>query len=193
LICLDSGRQSAEVGLAADLKCRLDRCNDRSERIEKQLAEDRSALAAERRAHTASERREAELRREVEAMEASLAITAGLAGDTNALVVGPLNATLLYVGGRPAQIGHLRALAGRLGANFLHHDGGVEERGGLLPGLVSRADAVLFPVDCVSHTAMSQVKRLCRQAGKPLLPLRSAGLAPFCAALKNPALDAAGD
>jgi hypothetical protein len=185
--------EAAWRALAADLKCRLDRCNDRSERIEKQLAEARSALAAECRAHSASKRREAELRREVEALEAGLAVTGGVAGDANADAVGPLNATLLYVGGRPAQIGHMRALAERFGANFLHHDGGVEERGGLLPGLVSRADAVLFPVDCVSHAAMSQVKRLCRQAGKPFLPLRSAGLAPFCAALKDPALGAAGD
>ena len=43
-------------------------------------------------------------------------------------------------------------------------------------------------VDCVSHAAMSLVKRLCHQAGKPFVPLRSAGLAPFYAALKNPAL-----
>jgi hypothetical protein len=35
---------------------------------------------------------------------------------------------------------------------------------------------------------VSLVKRLCRQAGKPLVPLRSSGLAPFCAALQNPAL-----
>jgi hypothetical protein len=92
---------------------------------------------------------------------------------------------VLDVGGRPAQVGHLRALAARMGAMFLHHDSGVEERGGLLPGLVSGADAVLFPVDCDSHAAMSSVKRLCRQAGKPFTPLRSAGLAPFCAAIKT--------
>jgi hypothetical protein len=82
----------------------------------------------------------------------------------------------------------LRALAECCGAIFLHHDGGIEERSGLLPGLVSRADVVLFPVDCVSHAAMSLVKRLCQQAGKPFMPLRSAGLAPFCAALRNPML-----
>ena len=86
----------------------------------------------------------------------------------------------------------MRAVAERAGATFLHHDGGIEERGGLLPGLVSRADAVLFPVDCISHAAMSLVKRLCQQGGKPFLPLRSAGLAPFCAALKQPLLRAQG-
>jgi hypothetical protein len=84
-------------------------------------------------------------------------------------------------------------LAERAGAVFLYHDGGIEERGGLLPGLVSRADVVLFPVDCISHAAMLQVKRLCRQAGKKFLPVRSAGLAPFCAALKDPALHVVAD
>ena len=76
-------------------------------------------------------------------------------------------------------------MAERSGAIFLHHDGGIEERSGLLQGLISRANAVLFPVDCISHAAMSLVKRTCRQSGKPFLPLRGAGLAPFCAALNN--------
>src|SRR5262249_62178826 len=103
----------------------------------------------------------------------------------------PLRLSLLYVGGKPAHIGHLRGLAERAGAAFLYHDGGIEERGGLLPGLVSRADVVLFPVDCVSHAAMLQLKRLCHQADKRFLPLRSAGLATFCAALKGLAVAAA--
>jgi hypothetical protein len=37
----------------------------------------------------------------------------------------------------------------------------------------------------VSHAAMLQVKRLCRQASKEFVPLRTAGLAPFCDALKS--------
>jgi hypothetical protein len=181
--------QPAWEALAADLKSRLERGIGRAERLDRQLAEARTTIAAERAARTAAEEREAELRREVEAMEAGMSIAGD--GDGTAVGIDPLNATLLYVGGRAAQIGHLRVAAERAGAALLHHDGGIEERGGLLPGLVSRADAVLFPVDCVSHSAMMLVKRLCRQAGKPLLPLRSAGLAPFCAALKNPALCAA--
>jgi hypothetical protein len=143
-------------------------------------------LSVEREARGAAEQREIELRREIEAIEASLAL--GGTPDEAAENPRPLNLTFLYVGGRAAQIGHLRALAERFGARLLHHDGGIEERGGLLPGLVSRADAVLFPVDCVSHAAMLLVKRLCHQAGKPFTPLRSAGLGPFCAALKSAAL-----
>ena len=169
--------------LAADLKGRLDRSEGRCERLKSQLAEARSVLLPNATPDPPPKNGRAELRREIEAIDAGFP-NAGAAEDIGT----PLNLTLLYVGGRPAQIGHLRALAERFGAVFLHHDGGVEERGGLLPGLVSRVDAVLFPVDCISHAAMSLVKRLCHQSGKPLVPLRSAGPAPFCAALKNPAL-----
>ena len=167
---------------AAELKSRLARCETRRERVEAELAELRTVLAAEREARRDAEAREAVLHGELEAIEASL-------GNEAILGAMPrLDLTLLYVGGQPARVGHLRDLAERAGAAFLYHDGGVEERGGLLPGLVSRADAVLFPVDCISHAAMLRLKRLCRQAGKKFLPLRSAGLAPFCAALKDPAL-----
>ena len=53
--------------------------------------------------------------------------------------------TLLYVGGRPKQVVSARLLAEKAGAVFLHHDGGVEASGGLLAGMVSRADVALIP------------------------------------------------
>jgi hypothetical protein len=53
-----------------------------------------------------------------------------------------------------------------------------------LAGLTSRADVVLFPVDCVSHDAALMVKRLCRQTGKRFIPLRSATTTSFHAALQ---------
>jgi hypothetical protein len=174
--------------VAADLKARLTRSETRRAAIERQFAATRATLASERDARIAGEQRERALRDEIEAIEAieaSLAVFDD-ADQVAAEARGELTGlTLLYVGGRPGQIAHIRAAAERQGAVLLHHDGGVEERGGLLPGLVSRADAVLFPVDCVSHTAMSLVKRLCQQTAKPFLPLRSGGLAPFCAALQT--------
>ena len=101
--------------------------------------------------------------------------------------------TLLYVGGRPKLIEQLRALTARRGGVLISHDGGVEERAGLLPGLVSQCDVALFPVDCVSHHAAERVKRLCRQAGKPFVALRSASAASFAAALTTlPCPEAAG-
>jgi hypothetical protein len=176
-----SSDEAAWATLAADLKSRLECSQSRGERLTRQLEEKSAAFNAARDAHAEAEQREIALRQELETLEASLAAFGGDASEPEP----PLDLALLYVGGRPAQIGHLRAVAERRGAVFLHHDGGVEERGGLLPGLVSRADAVLFPVDCVSHAAMLLVKKLCRQAEKPLLPLRSGGLAPFLAGLQS--------
>ena len=69
---------------------------------------------------------------------------------------------LRYVGGRPNQNARLRDLAESMGASFPHNDGGMERHPDLLAGLTPRADAVMFPVDRVSHDAAMTVKRLCR-------------------------------
>jgi hypothetical protein len=84
--------------------------------------------------------------------------------------------TVLYVGGRENLMPQFRALVARAGGVFLHHDGGMEHSSALLPGLISRAQWVLFPVDCISHDAMGVIKRACRQSGKPYLPLRTSSL-----------------
>jgi hypothetical protein len=94
--------------------------------------------------------------------------------------------TILYVGGRTHQIPQLRALVERTGARFLHHDGGKEHSSSLLPGLVSRADILYFPIDCVSHDAVVTIKRLCRQLEKPYKPLRTASLAALISSLAWP-------
>lgn len=177
-------KQPGDDRAVIELKARITRCETRRERVEAELADARAALSRERDTRRVVDQREAELREELRVLEARLD------EELESEPASHLDLTLLYVGGKPARIGHLRELAERTGAVFLYHDGGIEERGGLLPGLVSRADVVLFPVDCVSHAAMLQLKRLCRQAGKQFLPLRSAGLAPFCAALRDPALTA---
>jgi Uncharacterized protein conserved in bacteria (DUF2325) len=102
----------------------------------------------------------------------------GIAAERFAGAAGELEGThVLYVGGRPHQVPQLKAAVERAGGIFLYHDGGVEHASGLLPGLVSRADCAMLPVDCVSHDAMATVKRLCRQTGKPLVPLRTSSLA----------------
>jgi hypothetical protein len=46
-------------------------------------------------------------------------------------------------------------------------------------GLLGRAD------DCVSHAAAGQVKKLSRDAAKPFVPLRSASLSSFVAAVAD--------
>jgi hypothetical protein len=92
-------------------------------------------------------------------------------------------ARVLVVGARPAQIAHWRALVERCAGELLHHDGGVDDSMAGLRGLVSRADLILFPTDCVSHEAMWTAKRLGSQLGKPFKPMRTASLAAFTRAL----------
>ena len=93
--------------------------------------------------------------------------------------------TLLYVGGRAHQIVQLHRLAEQWNATLLHHDGGIDDRSGLLEAQVARADRTLFPVDCVSHNAVAVIKRVARSTGKPYVPLRSSGLTSFAAALRS--------
>lgn len=71
------------------------------------------------------------------------------------------------------------------GGEFLYHDGGIEHSMTLLPGLVSRADCAVFPIDCISHDAMGMVKRHCRQSTKPFIPLRTSSLASLLSGLAS--------
>lgn len=92
---------------------------------------------------------------------------------------------LLYVGGRQQTVHRLRALVEEWNGQFLHHDGGIERSLGELASAVVKADAVVFPVDCVSHNAANKVKRLCDQSMKPYVPLRTSGVASFVAGLRD--------
>ncbi|PKU25479.1 DUF2325 domain-containing protein [Telmatospirillum siberiense] len=96
---------------------------------------------------------------------------------------------ILFVGGRHQQMTHVRRLVEDCNGVFSHHDGGVEESMSRLHGLFGQADAVLFPVDCVSHSAQNAVKQLCRQWQKPFVPVRRSGLAAYLAALETVVVD----
>ena len=171
--------------LVANLEQRLRAETNRRAAVEERLARATRALERERRQREALERSERTLSDELQAIEAGFTSNADASDAPTTAVAG---LSLLYVGGRTDRIGHLREASKRLGAQFMHHDGGVDDRSGLLGGLVSRADLVMFPVDCVSHEAVTLVKRLCRQMEKPFVPLRSNGMASFAAALNRTTL-----
>ena len=90
---------------------------------------------------------------------------------------------VLYVGGRSGLKGQYRLLGERFGCEVLHHDGGVEQSPQHLQQLLTRADAVVCPVDCVSHDACAMVKRMCRGSMKPVLFARSSGLSSLASSL----------
>lgn len=86
---------------------------------------------------------------------------------------------VLYVGGRQGQCTHFRELVERCNGRFLHHDGGREDGRAHLWDVVRQADAVLCPLDCVSHDAVHRIKRFCERNTKPLVLLPRASLAAF--------------
>jgi hypothetical protein len=163
--------------LIRDLQRRLAREIVRGDRMERRFNEaSASSRAKDRTLQRLKEELEA-TRHELALVESHLDEVVAQPRPAPEVVLNLSGITLLYVGGRANQIPRLKALVERAGARFLHHDGGLEQNAGLLPNLVSRADHVTFPVDCVSHDAVLTIKRLCRQTGRSYQPLRSASLA----------------
>jgi uncharacterized protein DUF2325 len=152
-----------ESARAASLELKLSASEDKRTRAE---AESREAIA---RADLA--------KRELAALEAALEPL----GEAGAHEFGEAlrGSKVLYVGGRPKLIDQLKAFVAERGGALIAHDGGVDDNFALLPGLVSQADVVYFPVDCISHAAAEKIKKLCQRLAKPWAPLRSASLASF--------------
>ena len=161
------------------------------EKLQRKLADDNAratslelklAASEERRARSEAESRDAVAvanlaRRELAALEAALEpLEEVRAGEFGEALRG---ARILYVGGRPKLIDQLKAFVTERGGALITHDGGVDDNLALLPGLVSQADAVYFPVDCISHAAADKIKKLCQRLAKRWAPLRSASLASF--------------
>lgn len=92
---------------------------------------------------------------------------------------------ILYVGGRASLSPHLAALVGRCNGRWLEHDGGREDTPARLQQLLPRADAVICPVDCVSHDAVRRVKAFCKQNAKRLVLLQSASLSSLARGLEE--------
>jgi hypothetical protein len=175
--------ETALFGSIADQERRLAAETRRRAAAEERLALTVKDRDAERSRRIAAETACNALREELAAMEA--------AAETDTASPMRLDGiNILYVGGRPGQIAHIRATVESLGGTLLHHDGGIENHPTLLAGLTSRCDVAVFPVDCISHDAARNIKALCRKADKRYLPLRSAGVASLLAALlwRRPAL-----
>ncbi|MDE2612401.1 MAG: DUF2325 domain-containing protein [Burkholderiales bacterium] len=112
------------------------------------------------------------------------------ADDAHTLTPALSGKRLLYIGGRPSSSASIRSVAARWGILLTMHDGGLEDRKGLLSAALARADVVLFPVDCVDHQSMTELKRHCTRYGVPYHPLRTASVASFVATVQR--LDATG-
>jgi hypothetical protein len=178
----DDARAAREAIL--DLERRLSRETACRERFE-------SRVEAALRAHAQAESARRDAARECDDLRQELALAEGqISGflgqepvTQEPITLHLRGAQVLYVGGRAHQVPQLKAVVERAGGVLLHHDGGVEHSMTLLPGLVSRADCTVFPTDCISHDAMGMLKRQCRQAAKPFVPLRTSSFASLLAGL----------
>jgi septal ring factor EnvC (AmiA/AmiB activator) len=160
----------------AELDRRLSHSTNVNAHLAKRLESASSTLNETQRALQSSESERNALRQELASIETRIgALLQDEEGGSEA-ALDLQGLTVLYVGGRANQAPQLKRLVERTRGRFLHHDGGIEHNAALLPGLVSRADVAVFPVDCVSHDAAASVKRVCRQLGKRYVPLRSSSL-----------------
>jgi len=64
-----------------------------------------------------------------------------------------------------------------VGGEIAVHDGGIEDRKGLLASALPHAHRVVFPVDCIDHDSMNMLKRVCERGHIAWYPLRSASVA----------------
>jgi hypothetical protein len=73
---------------------------------------------------------------------------------------------VLCVGGRSGNVATYRELIEREGAQFAHHDGGLEDNANRLEASLAAADLVICQTGCISHSAYWRVKDYCKRTGK---------------------------
>lgn len=150
----------------------------RTRQLESRVADGESRLQALRE-HLAEARSKGDqARAERDALEAHLAPP-----QERLQPLALVGKRIVYVGGRPHSTQAIQQMVHAAGGELVVHDGGIEDRLGLLVATLGRADLVVFPVDCIAHNPVSVLKRTCERHGVPYLPLRSAGIASFAAAM----------
>ena len=96
---------------------------------------------------------------------------------------------VLCVGGIQHAVARYRARIEKLGGQFEHHDGGLEDSPQALEGRLSRADVVICQAACINHEAYHRVKRHCERTGKPCVYLDRPSLSRFDRAITGPTHD----
>lgn len=114
------------------------------------------------------------------------AFVLAMSGESHKAILPPLDGkVIVYVGGRPGTTAVLETMVAAAGGELLVHDGGIEDRRGLLAAMLPRAQLVVFPVDFISHNAMHVAKQTCARHGVPCHPIRSASVASFVELLQR--------
>ena len=86
---------------------------------------------------------------------------------------------ILCIGGRGRLYPDYRCLVKSLGGNLLIYRGNQKGDADRLPDLLTCADMVICPVDCVHHETYFAVKFYCKKSGKPCALLARSDLPTF--------------
>ncbi|MFM0598184.1 DUF2325 domain-containing protein [Paraburkholderia dilworthii] len=154
----------------------------RREAAEQRVLQEQDAAQALRRSHDHALALLKLVQSECDALERTTVDAADAtqgAGARRASLDSVQGKRIVYVGGRPGSNTALKRLVDAAGGELLVHDGGLEDRKGLLAAALPGADIVVFPVDCIDHDSMNTLKRVCERHQIDYHPLRTASVASF--------------
>jgi hypothetical protein len=166
----------------ADADQRVALHTSRREAAEQRALQEQDAALALRRSHDQTLTLLKLVQSECDALERATvdaADAASGAGTRRASLDSVQGKRIAYVGGRPGSNAALKRLVEAAGGELIVHDGGVEDRKGLLAAALPGADLVVFPVDCIDHDSMNTLKRVCERHQIDYHPLRTASVASF--------------
>lgn len=156
----------------------------RRNEAEQRLQAEQEAHAATREAIAQADQTATAAQRELGVLEQAFVLA--VSGDTNKAILPALEGkAIVYVGGRPGTTAVIATMVTAAGGELLVHDGGIEDRRGLLAAMLPRAHLVVFPVDFISHNAMHVTKQTCARHGVACHPIRSASVASFVELLQR--------
>jgi type I site-specific restriction endonuclease len=96
---------------------------------------------------------------------------------------------VLCVGGRSGSIASYRQFIEKVGGNFAHHDGGIEDKYNLLASSLAAADLVICQTGCISHNAYWRVKEFCKRTGKQCVYVENPSISSFARSLETITLE----
>lgn len=95
------------------------------------------------------------------------------------------DAAVLCVGGRTASVPAYRRLIEVTGGHFAHHDGGEQQSAAQLEASLAAADLVICQTGCISHDAYWRVKDHCKRTGKRCVFVDNPSAASFARSLRT--------
>ena len=99
---------------------------------------------------------------------------------------------VLMVGGITKMEDRYREVVESRGGVFEYHDGYMRNGARNLEGVIRRADMVLCPVNCNSHTACGVVKSLGKKYGKPVFMLAGSSVSALAQAVEHAQMRVSG-